>query len=75
MQKKQNLLIIKLAKNIRARRQILGLSQEELAHNCGYHRTYIGAIERCERNITLETLASIAKALNVDACELINDKN
>lgn len=54
-----------VALNIRQLRKQQGLSQEELAEKCGLHRTYIGAIERSERNITLETLEKLAKSLNV----------
>lgn len=52
-----------VAANVKMRRLRLGLSQEELADICGYHRTYIGSIERAERNITLSTLAALAAAL------------
>ena len=51
--------------NIRILRKNRGLSQEELPEQCGLHRTYVGAIERGERNITLGTLEKFAKALNV----------
>lgn len=60
-----------LAKNTRLRRSDLGLSQEELAYRCGLHRTYIGAIERSERNVTLSTVESIAKALECEAIQLL----
>jgi transcriptional regulator with XRE-family HTH domain len=60
-----------VAGNIRRRRIALGLSQEEFADVCGYHRTYIGAIERGERNITLSTLESIATALKLDVKNLL----
>ncbi|MBZ0270356.1 helix-turn-helix domain-containing protein [bacterium] len=55
-----------LAKNIRLLRADLELSQEGLAERCSVHRTYIGAIERGERNITLNTLQRIADALGVE---------
>lgn len=57
--------------NIRRLRQRIGWSQEELADQCSLHRTYIGGIERGERNITLETLATIANALNCTPTELM----
>ena len=64
-----------VAKNVKYRRLHLGLSQEELADICGYHRTYIGSIERAERNITLSTLESLAKALGVSPHELLAGEN
>jgi transcriptional regulator with XRE-family HTH domain len=51
----------------------MGVSQEELAELCDLHRTYIGSVERGERNITLKTLKQIAVALNVKAESLIKD--
>ena len=60
---------------IRSLRKEQNLSQEDFADKCGLHRTYIGAVERGERNITLKTLETIAKALNVMVSELINDFN
>lgn len=60
-----------VAENVRYRRVNLGFSQEELADKCGLHRTYIGAIERGERNITVNTLFRLAKALGCDATDLL----
>ena len=57
---------------IREMRTCRGWSQEELAARCGLHRTYIGAVERTERNITLRTLARIADALGCDLVDLIS---
>ena len=54
-----------LAINLRKKRKAMNLTQEDFAKLCGLHRTYIGAIERGERNITLSTLASIASAIEV----------
>ncbi len=54
-----------------ARRSKLGISQEELATRSGLHRTYIGGIERAERNISLSTLEMIAKGLDVEPSELL----
>jgi transcriptional regulator with XRE-family HTH domain len=52
-------------RNVRAKRQQLRLSQEELAARSGLHRTYIGSIERGERNVSLDNVARIARALAV----------
>lgn len=60
-----------VASNIRTLRQNQGLSQERLAELSDLHRTYIGAIERGERNVTLDTLAQIANALGVPCAELL----
>lgn len=60
-----------LGQNLRRRRKSLNLTQEAFAERCGLHRTYIGAIERGERNITLSTLASIALALKTQPQNLI----
>lgn len=60
-----------LARNLRALRQNRQLSQDDLADRCGLHRTYIGGIERCERNITLGTLEKIARALEIDPITLL----
>lgn len=62
-----------LARNLRAFRLARGWSQERMAEKCGLHRTYVGAIERGERNVTLETLNALALALGVSAAKLITD--
>jgi transcriptional regulator with XRE-family HTH domain len=62
---------LRVASKIRSKRQKIGLSQESLADECGLHRTYIGAIERGERNITINTLAKIADALGCSVVDLI----
>ena len=59
------------ARRVRELRQGLGLSQDELAHEAGLHRTYIGAIERNERNITLRTLTRLAAALQCRPADLL----
>lgn len=63
----------KLGKNIRNLRREEGWSQEGLADKVGLHRTYIGAIERGEQNVTIDTLAKIAKALNVSFTAIFKD--
>lgn len=59
------------ARRVRELRERLGLSQDGLAHKAGLHRTYIGAIERNERNITLRTLARLAAALHCHPADLL----
>lgn len=53
-------------KRVRELRIAQGLSQEELATRAGVHRTYIGMVERAEKNITLENIEKVANALKVD---------
>ncbi|WP_236569474.1 MULTISPECIES: helix-turn-helix domain-containing protein [Erwiniaceae] len=60
-----------LAENVRLYRNINGLSQEQLAEISGLHRTYIGSVERKERNVTLNTLICLAKALNTSVPNLL----
>ncbi len=62
-----------LSKNIRAFRRSKGLSQEELAEMCNLHRTYIGSVERGERNVTLSTLEVIADTLGISVPELLTE--
>jgi len=47
------------------------LSQEALAHECGINRTYLSSIERAERNISIDNIARIAKALGVEPWRLL----
>jgi len=61
-----------VAARIRQFRMRKGWSQEELAAKCDLHRTYIGAIERKERNITLRTLARVADALGCEITDLVS---
>ncbi|PGT83238.1 helix-turn-helix domain-containing protein [Bacillus sp. AFS040349] len=61
----------KFGRQVREYRMIRNLSQQELAELTSLHRTYISDIERGLRNITLETIVTIAKALNVDTSELL----
>ena len=58
-------LSAKFGEVIRELRKERSLSQEELADKADVHRTYIGMIERGEKNITLENIQKLAKALNV----------
>ena len=55
---------------VRALRTEKGWSQEDFAFECGLHRTYIGAVERGERNISLENIKKIADTFKIDIAEL-----
>ncbi len=59
---------------VRRRREALGISQEELADRAGLHRTYIGDVERGERNIALVNIVKLAKALGVKSSSLMPDQ-
>lgn len=63
-----------LADNIRAFRKSRNISQEELADLCNLHRTYVGSVERGERNVTLSTLEVLAAALDVSVPELLTKR-
>ena len=56
---------------VRERRLALNLTQAQLAERCGLHRTFIGSVERGERNAALLSLRKIAKALRVTPAELL----
>lgn len=60
-----------LAANIKLYRIRHKISQEKLADMCGLHRTYIGSVERCERNISLNTLEALAKSLKTSVPDLL----
>jgi len=60
-----------VGENVRSLRKNAGWSQEELVEACGLHRTYIGAIERGGRNVSLENIVEIARALGVRPFELL----
>jgi transcriptional regulator with XRE-family HTH domain len=55
---------------VRALRSEKGWSQEDFAFECGLHRTYIGAVERGERNVSLENIKKIADTFKIDIAEL-----
>lgn len=65
-------ILVNFGKRVRELRTLKGLSQEQLAHVANVHRTYIGMIERAEKNITLLNIEKIANALNVHVTELLN---
>jgi DNA-binding XRE family transcriptional regulator len=63
-------ILLLFGANVQKYRKKLGLSQEQLAEIAGVHRTYIGMVERAEKNITLCNIEKIAKALKVQIQEL-----
>lgn len=62
------------AQRLRQIRQIKMLSQEELADLAGLHRTYVGSVERSERNISIDNMERLAKALEIDITELLREE-
>lgn len=67
------LLLNKFGETIRSERLKKGLSQEELASKAGVHRTYIGMIERGEKNITLTNIKKISVGLNIPLEQLFKN--
>lgn len=63
-------VLLKLGNRVRRLRTEKGWSQEKLAEKCGLHRTYLGSIERGERNVSLANLSRIARSLGVTLEEL-----
>jgi transcriptional regulator with XRE-family HTH domain len=64
-----------LGRQIRKERLALGLSQEMLAEKAGLHWTYIGGIERGERNVSLLNIVKIARALGISPSDLLKPVN
>lgn len=65
--------LLQFGRKIREERNKLGISQEELAERAGVHRTYIGMLERGEKNITLKNIKKIAKALKIKISNLLSN--
>ena len=61
----------RFAKNLRAHRERLGISQEALAAACNIHRTEIGLLERGERNPRLDTIVRVAQGLKIKPADLL----
>jgi transcriptional regulator with XRE-family HTH domain len=68
-------ILIKFGEKVREIRKEKGLSQEQLSFKADMHRTYIGMIERAEKNITLVNIEKIANALEISVNDLMNFKN
>lgn len=71
MKRYKDSILVKFADNVRRKRYELGINQEELSFRAGVHRTYIGMVERSERNVSLIYAEKIAKALGTTIDELI----
>ena len=69
--KRKGDILTRFGERVRALRKVLGLSQEAFAAKCGLDRTYLGGIERGERNVALRNIALIADALGVSLSELM----
>ncbi|MGA3213558.1 MAG: helix-turn-helix transcriptional regulator [Terriglobales bacterium] len=61
----------KFGQNVRKLRAELHVSQEKLAEFCGLHRTYIGSVERGERNVSLQNIVRISRALQTTPSTLL----
>ena len=70
----QKTILKSFGDRVRRIRTQKGYSQEELAHRANLHRTYIGMIERAEKNITLMNIEKIANALDISIKELFDDR-
>ena len=73
MVKNSSKLLIRFGERVRDLRQGKGLSQEAFADRCGLDRTYISSIERGKRNVSLENLEVLARALDVSLSQLLNE--
>ncbi|MCX7217700.1 MAG: helix-turn-helix transcriptional regulator [Burkholderiales bacterium] len=62
-----------VASNLRNFRKKLNLSQEGLAEISGLHRTYVSSVERCERNVTIDTIDRLSTALGIEPFQLLKE--
>lgn len=73
--KPSNTLLLTIADNLKKFRASNNLSQEDFAGMSGLHRTYIGGIERCEKNMSLSTLEVLAETLGITVSELLTPRD
>jgi len=64
-----------LARNLRRLRGAKQISQEELADLAGLHRTYVGSVERSERNVSIDNIEKLSTALGVAASDLLDERD
>lgn len=62
----------RLGRNLRSFREAKGVSQEEFARELGFHRTYLGALERGERNLSLKSVERLSELTGVDSLALLS---
>jgi transcriptional regulator with XRE-family HTH domain len=62
---------MRFASNLRIKRKEKGISQEDLADLAGLHRTYVGSVERGERNVSIDNMERLAAALSLDVIDLL----
>ena len=63
------------AKNMKKLRKLRSFSQEELAERAGFHRTYIGSVERSERNVSIDAIEKISEALERPIADFFLESN
>lgn len=73
MAKGKSSVLAEFAKKVRLRRYELGLTQEQLAERADFHVNYIGGIERAERNASIKSIVTLAKALEISPKDLMPD--
>ncbi len=73
--KDESRLVTLFGQRVKELRNNIGISQEQLGSLSGLHRTYIGQIERAEKNISLKNIEKIALSLDIDVKDLFDFKN